>query len=42
MCKKKIRIGNKLKIGFMIEIEIDDMEDAISKFLQDDFTVEKE
>ena len=29
------------KIGFMTEIEIDDMEDAISKFLQDDFTVEK-
>lgn len=29
------------KIGFMTEIEIDDMEDAISKFLQDDFTIEK-
>ena len=29
------------KIGFMTEIEIDDMGDAISKFLQDDFTVEK-
>ena len=41
--KRKIPVlGINLgKIGFMTEIEIDDMEDAISKFLQDDFTVEK-
>lgn len=44
MCKRKIPVlGINLgKIGFMTEIEIDDMEDAISKFLQDDFTIEKE
>lgn len=29
------------KIGFMTEIEIDDMEVALSKFLADDFVVEK-
>ncbi len=29
------------KIGFMTEIEIDDMEDALAKFLNDDFTTEK-
>ena len=41
--KRKIPVlGINLgKIGFMTEIEIDDMEDAISKFLQDDFTIEK-
>lgn len=41
--KRKIPVlGINLgKIGFMTEVEIDDMEDAISKFLQDDFTIEK-
>lgn len=43
MQKKIPVLGINLgKIGFMTEIEIDDMEDAISKFLQDDFTIEKE
>lgn len=43
MQKRKIPVlGINLgKIGFMTEIEIDDMEDAISKFLQDDFTHRK-
>lgn len=29
------------KIGFMTEIEIDDMEDALTKLLNDDFNIEK-
>ncbi|MCC8159765.1 MAG: NAD(+)/NADH kinase [Oscillospiraceae bacterium] len=29
------------KIGFMTEIEIDDMEEALTKFLNDDFKIEK-
>lgn len=29
------------KIGFMTEIEIDDMEDALTKFLNDEFAIEK-
>lgn len=40
--KKKIPIlGINLgKIGFMTEVEIDDMEEALTKFLEDDFVIE--
>jgi len=41
--KRKIPIlGINLgKVGFMAEIEIDDMEDSLTRFLEDDFVIEK-